>query len=111
MEPKYLWVVWHYGGARPEVKRYTLLTVHDSGCYTVQRPGRTEIIRPASGRRFFTDEAEMLTHYRKSLESKLESAKRSVESLTADLAAPDLGLIVDVQVDEYIRLNKKPKTE
>lgn len=95
-DAKYVWELWHSSLFRtPHVTRYVLVKMHDKGGCTVLRYGKPTIIKPMSGKRFYTDEAAVMTALRTWHANALESARNNVAELERVANDPQRGILIE----------------
>lgn len=82
-KPDYLWTVETYFGCTyPTVRRWRLIEERSTG-YKVDQRGTHIFIRPAAGRKFFTDEQRLWEYLRLWVQEALASAIHRVDDYTA----------------------------
>lgn len=95
-DKKYVWETWMImGRSKPVVTRYSLIKVGDKGTVTVNQRGSLKVLRPAQGKRFFTDYSEMIAFARVQMVHNLKTLRGEVAQLEVSLLKGDLGLAIE----------------
>lgn len=104
----YVWVVWNFGGNRPEVKRYVLVETRDTGVKVKMRD-TTDFIRVAQGRKFYYTREDAIAAYRLIVTWNARQMAGIVASLLNEIAKTDCGMVEDVVPPSW--RHRKPKEE
>lgn len=84
----------------PTIRQYEAITVRKSGA-TVRQRGAQVIIRPALGRKVWTDKEEALQHVRDRAEFNAARLRHRLETLEARLQSDDFPVEVVPAVSQW----------